>query len=67
MVYKPGRDNTVADGLSWWAYPAGLADDTNSHGSDAMPTPVWILHKHLPVMFYLHGMMGPCGSSLNIF
>ena len=35
MVYKPGKDNTVADGLSWWAYPAGLADDTNFHGSDA--------------------------------
>ena len=35
MVYKPGKDNTVPDGLSWWAYPAGLADDTNFHGSDA--------------------------------
>ena len=35
MVYIPGTDNTVADGLSWWAYPAGLADDTNLHGSDA--------------------------------
>ena len=34
VVYKPGKDNTVADGLSWWAYPAGLADDTNFHGSD---------------------------------
>ena len=35
MVYKPGKDNTLADGLSRWAYPAGLADDTNFHGSDA--------------------------------
>ena len=35
MVYKPSKDNTVVDGLSWWAYPAGLADDTNFHGSDA--------------------------------
>ena len=35
MVYKPGKDNTVADGLSRWAYPARLAGDTNSHGSDA--------------------------------
>ena len=35
MVYKPGKDNTVADGLSWWAYLAGSADDTNFHGSDA--------------------------------
>ena len=35
MVYIPGTDNFVADGLSRWAYPAGLADDTNFHGSDA--------------------------------
>ena len=35
VVYKPGKDNTVADGLSRWAYPAGLADDTDFHGSDA--------------------------------
>ena len=35
MVYKPGKDNTVADGLSRWAYPAGSAGDTNCHGSDA--------------------------------
>ena len=35
VVYKPGKDNIVAKGLSWWAYPAGLADDTNFHGSDA--------------------------------
>ena len=35
VVYKPGKDNSVADGLSRWAYPSGLADDTNFHGSDA--------------------------------
>ena len=35
VVYKPGNDNTVADGLSRWAYLPGLADDINSHGSDA--------------------------------
>ena len=35
VVYKPGKDNDVADGMSWWAYPAGLADETNFHGSDA--------------------------------
>ena len=35
VVYNPGNDNTVADGLSEWAYQAGLADDTNFHGSDA--------------------------------
>ena len=35
VVYKPGVDNDVADGMSRWAYPAGLADDTNFHGSDA--------------------------------
>ena len=35
VLYEPGKDNTVADGLSRWAYPAGLADDTNFHGSDA--------------------------------
>ena len=35
VVYKPGKDNTVADGLSRWAYPAKSADDTNSQGSDA--------------------------------
>ena len=35
VVYKTGKDNTVADGLTRWAYPAGLADDTNFHGSDA--------------------------------
>ena len=34
VVYKPRKDNTVADGLSRWAYPAGLADDTSFHGSD---------------------------------
>ena len=35
VVYKPGKDNVVADGLSRWAYPAGEADDTNFQGSDA--------------------------------
>ena len=35
VVYKPGKDNTVANGLSRWAYPAGSADDTKFHGSDA--------------------------------
>ena len=35
LVYKPDKDNTVADGLSRWAYPAGLSDDTNCHSSDA--------------------------------
>ena len=35
VVYKPGKDNDVADGVSRWAYPAGLADDNNFHGSDA--------------------------------
>ena len=35
VVYNPGNDNTVADGLSEWAYRAGLADDTNFHVSVA--------------------------------
>ena len=35
VVYKPGKDNDVADGMSRWSYPAGLADDTNVHGSNA--------------------------------
>ena len=35
VVYKPGVENDAADGMSCWAYPAGLADDTNFHGSDA--------------------------------
>ena len=35
VVHKPSKDNTVGGGLSRWAYPAGLADDTNFHGSDA--------------------------------
>ena len=35
VIYKPGKDNDVGDGMSRWAYPAGLADDTNFHGSDA--------------------------------
>ena len=35
VVYKPGVENDVADGMSRRAYPAGLVDDTNFHGSDA--------------------------------
>ena len=35
VVYKPGKDNDVADRMSRWAYPAGPGDDTNFHGSDA--------------------------------
>ena len=35
VVYKPGKDNDVADRMSRWAYPAGLANDTNFQGSDA--------------------------------
>ena len=35
VVYKPGKDNDVADRMSWLAYRAGLAHDTNFHGSDA--------------------------------
>ena len=38
VVYKPSKDNTVANGLSQWAYPAGLADDTNFRGSEADAT-----------------------------
>ena len=34
VVYKPGKDNDVADRMIWWAYPAGLADDANFHGLD---------------------------------
>ena len=33
VVYIPGQDNTVADCLSRWAYPAGKAwMDISSHG-----------------------------------
>ena len=33
VVYVPGKDNTVADSLSGWAYPAGKAwMDISSHG-----------------------------------
>ena len=35
VVYKPGPDNQVADGLSRWAYPAGLAEDSTFHGSES--------------------------------
>ena len=34
-VYKPGVENDAADRMSRWAYPAGLADDTNFHRSTA--------------------------------
>ena len=32
VVYKPGVANDAADGMSHWAYPARLADDTDFHG-----------------------------------
>ena len=33
VVYVPGKDNTVADCLSRWAYPAGKAwMDISGHG-----------------------------------
>ena len=35
VVYKPGPDNQVADGLSRGAYPAGLAKDSTFHGSES--------------------------------
>ena len=35
VVYSPVKDKDVADGMSRWAYPAGLADDTSFHGSGA--------------------------------
>ena len=38
LVYKVGREKTVADGLSRWAYASGLADDTNV--ATASPTVV---------------------------
>ena len=30
----PDEENKVADALSWFAYPAGEAQDTNFHGAD---------------------------------
>ena len=33
--YRPGDENDGADALSRWAYPAGVAQDTNFHGSTA--------------------------------
>ena len=34
MGYIPGKENTVADCLSRWAYPAGQAyKDVSKHGS----------------------------------
>ena len=35
VVYKPGKDIVAADALSRRAYTAGVAADTNFHGSDA--------------------------------
>ena len=35
VVYQPAEDNDVANRMSRWAYPAGLADDTNFYGSNA--------------------------------
>ena len=35
VVYKLGVENDAADGLSRWAYQAGLANGTNFQGSDA--------------------------------
>ena len=35
VVYKPGVEKDAADGMSRWAWPAGLAYDTNFHCSDA--------------------------------
>ena len=35
VVYQPGVDNNAADGMSRWAYPAGLADNTTFRRSDA--------------------------------
>ena len=33
--YYPGNKNVLTDTMSRWAYPAGVAQDTNFHGSDA--------------------------------
>ena len=36
VVYVPGKDNTVADNLSRWAYPASKAmTDVSAHGDEA--------------------------------
>ena len=35
VVYKPGPDNQLADGLSRWAYPTGLAEDSTFHWSES--------------------------------
>ena len=36
VVYVPGRDNTVADSLSRWAYPASKGmTDVSAHGDEA--------------------------------
>ena len=34
ITYRPCEENQVADALSWFAYPAGKAQDTNFHGRD---------------------------------
>ena len=33
VVYKPGVEKDGPGGMPCWAYPAGLADDTNFHSS----------------------------------
>ena len=33
--FYPGDKNVLADTMSRWAYPAGVGQDTNCHGSDA--------------------------------
>ena len=36
VVYVPGKDNTVADCLSRWAYPASKGmTDVSAHGDEA--------------------------------
>ena len=34
VVYQPEPDNQVAEGLSCWAYPAGLAEHSTLHGPE---------------------------------
>ena len=39
VVYVPGKDNTVADSLSRWAYPASKGmTDVSAHGDEAEAT-----------------------------
>ena len=47
VVHKPSKDKTVTDALSWWAYQARLADDTNSHDDDADPKGVMKQEREL--------------------